>query len=359
MTQHDPSRALSRRDLWGMAVGLAAAGVVLADASGGTRVVPIAVALVEETSAGPPRPEVLGCEGWDARDPSVPVTVLDRRPEKIIVHHTATRNREVPLALATLARAIQDFHMDTNDWIDSGHHFLVDRSGLVAEGRHRSMEALLDGQRLVEGSHCPDQNDRSIGIENEGTYSEADPPAALLAGLRALCAFTCQQYGLRATQLYGHRDFRDTACPGDRLYALLPSLRRGVATLLRTPDVDSRAIAHPPTWPLLRIADRGPRVLAAQHLLRSAGVPGVPADGRFERATADGVYAFQRQHGLELTGMIGGGSWPLLAVPVRSGQGGEAELAVRALLAGGPARQDWTVPDTVTAPAWQRLLGTG
>lgn len=355
MSQHDPSQALSRRVLLGMGVGLAAAGLLLADASSGRRLTPVAN---EEPLPGPRQPAVLSCEGWDAREPSAPVTVLDRRPDKIIVHHAATRNREVPLALATLARAIQDYHMDTNDWIDSGHHFLVDRRGQVAEGRHRSVEALLDGQRLVEGTHCPDQNDRSVGIENEGTYSEADPPAVLLAGLRTLCAFTCQQYGLRATQLYGHRDFRDTACPGDRLYALLPSLRRGVARLL-TPGADIRALAQPPTWPLLRIAERGPRVLAAQHLLRAAGVPGVPADGQFGRTTADGVYAFQRQHGQELTGMIGGGSWPLLAVPVRSGQGGEAELAVRALLASRPAGPGWTVPDTVTAPVWQRLLGTG
>ncbi|MGQ0482978.1 MAG: peptidoglycan recognition protein family protein [Pseudonocardia sp.] len=360
MQRDDPGRGISRRGLLGsvagLAAGLAAGGVLLTDPQPGGRIDPVAG---RAALPGPVRPKVLSCTGWRARDPSEPVSVLPRRPIKIIVHHTATRNRDDPLTLSTLARAIQDFHMDTNDWIDSGHHFLINRQGLIAEGRHRSLETLLGGRRMVEGTHCPGQNDCSIGIENEGTYTESNPPPGQLVMLRVLCAFTCLQYGLRPGEIYGHRDFRDTACPGDRLYALLPSLRRSVARLLR-PGVDVRTVGSPPTWPLLRIADRGQAVLAAQHLLRAAGVPGVPADGQFGRATADGVYDFQRRHGLELTGMIGGGSWPLLAVPVRRGQGGEAELAVRALLAtdrGGG--QGWTVPDTVTTPAWQRLLGTG
>jgi hypothetical protein len=57
----------------------------------------------------------------------------------------------------------------------------------------------------------------------------------------------------------------------------------------------------------------------------------VPTDGQFGRAMADGVYEFQRRHHLPVTGMIGGGSWPLLAVPVKAGQGGNAELAVQVL----------------------------
>jgi hypothetical protein len=62
---------------------------------------------------------------------------------------------------------------------------------------------------------------------------------------------------------------------------------------------------------------------------------------------------------MEQTGMIAGGSWPLLAVPVKRGQGGEGEAAVNALLAAQPSRA-WqpTIPDTVEGVTWQRLLGT-
>jgi hypothetical protein len=341
--------------LGGLVVGGGLGGALLVDpGTGGVRAVADSGEL-----AGPKAPKVMDCEAWGAREPSSPVKEYDNKADKVIVHHTATANRTPPLELPVLARAIQEFHMDTNGWIDSGHHFLINRAGLIAEGRHRSLEALLDGHHMIEGAHCPGQNTTAVGIENEGTYSEVDPPGAQLATLKVLCAFACLQYGIAPNQLYGHRDYKDTACPGDRLYALLPSLRSGVAALLAKPGTKALPVTSPATWPLLRIADRGPHVLAAQHLMRNAGVAGVPADGQFGRTTADGVFAFQRAHGLELSGMIGGASWPLLAVPVRMGQGGEGEAAVRALLSTRQGATDFAMPQTVQAATWQRLLGTG
>jgi hypothetical protein len=252
-----------------------------------------------------------------------------------------------------LARAIQNYHMDNEGWLDSGHHFLVNRGGLIAEGRHRSLETLHAGRSFIEGSQCQDYNDVSIGIENEGTYLEVDPPARQLVSLRALCAFACLQYQVDPKNLYGHRDFGDTACPGDRLYALLPELRAQVAQLLGKPD--DRDAAAQLAWPLLRLADRGAAVLAAQHLLRAADVPGVPADGVFGQSTADGVTEFQRRHGGELTGMIGGRSWPLLTGPVRPGQGGEGGAALAVLL-NRPRAGRVDIPASMGPATWQQLL---
>jgi hypothetical protein len=345
---------LTRRGLLTLFSGLAVGGAAMADVLSGDGVDPV---VEVRRLPGPGRPPIYTCDAWRARPPSSPVVVVDQRPSKILIHHTATANRNnvAPVDLGVLTRAIQKFHMDTEGWIDSGHQFLVNRGGLIAEGRHRSLETLLKGKSFIEGSQCSEYNDVSIGIENEGTYTDVDPPARQLAALRALCAFACVQYRVDPGQLYGHRDYRDTACPGDRLYAMLPALRTQVAQLVGK-GADWRASA-PPTWPLLRIADRSVAVLAAQHLLRAAEVPGVPADGEFGRTTADGVYEFQRRHGMELTGMIGGGSWPLLAVPVRPGQGGEAEAAVQVLL-NRPGVRQVRRPTTVTQATWQQLLNT-
>nr|MDQ2707555.1 peptidoglycan recognition protein family protein [Actinomycetota bacterium] len=248
--------AISRRRLLGVLGGVSVSGVFLADllTGDGPDLVATATPLL-----GPRLPKVLGCRGWQAREPSGPVTVLTGRPDKILVHHTATANQpDPPLSLDELARAIQDNHMDNRGWIDSGQNFLVNRAGLVAEGRHRSLETLLTGRAFIEGAHCTGQNDHSIGIENQGTYTEANPPLALLAALRVLCAFVCLQYRIKPGQIYGHRDFSDTACPGDRLYAQLPSLRGGVARLLvrpapvprpappvATPDLEARKFGDP------------------------------------------------------------------------------------------------------------------
>jgi len=232
----------------------------------------------------------------------------------------------------------------------------------VAEGRHRSLETLLGGSSFIEGAHCPDQNDSSIGIENQGTYTSVRPPKALLGTLVGLLAYTCAQYRIEPTQIYGHRDFRDTACPGDKLYALLPQLRQQVGRLIGKP-IDRRTAA-PPTWPLLRAGATGPAVAAAQHLLRNAGLTAVAADGTFGATTTNAVMDFQRRHGFDQTGLIAGGSWPLLAVPVSPADPGEAGQAVRALLAhyplqtGSRSQADGAaLPDPVTLVTWQRLLG--
>ena len=222
-------------------------------------------------------PTIVSCDGWGARPARGRLNVYDRSPVKILVHHTATPNvvNPSPSDAVDLARSIQRFHMDVRRWPDTGQHFTVSRGGVVLEGRHHSLEFLRVGRRQVEGAHCTNQNVVALGIENEGTYSSVDPPEKQWRRLRELCAYLCGQYRIAPRQIFGHRDFKDTACPGDRLYAALPRLRAEVALLLGQKPGPVRSA----TWPLLRIADRGPQVLAAQYLLRDAGVPGVVPDG--------------------------------------------------------------------------------
>ncbi|MFD3539109.1 peptidoglycan recognition family protein [Streptomyces sp. NPDC058662] len=183
-------------------------------------------------------PEVFGCETWGARPPAESVVVLAEPPRRIIVHHTATANVEdySQQRAFALARAIQNYHMDTHGWIDTGQHFTVSRGAYVTEGRHRSLAELSAGLRQVRSAHCVGQNDVSVGIENEGTYTGVEPPARQYEALVALCTHICGQYSLPPSEIYGHRDFNSTACPGDRLYALLPQLRQNVAARLGVPQ---------------------------------------------------------------------------------------------------------------------------
>ena len=297
-------------------------------------------------------PEIIGCAGWGARQNSAVVPVRSQRPVKIIVHHTATANtNDLSRGAAdSLARAIQKFHMDRRGWLDSGQHFTISRGGFVLEGRHRSLEVLRTGNRQVEGAHCTGQNVVAVGIENEGTYTTGAPPGRQWDRLRELCAYICEQYGIGATKIYGHRDFKDTACPGDSLYGMLPRLRGEVAGALGQEASSSALLLA--SWPLLRIADRGPTVLAAQHLLRAAGERDVVADGQFGRSTADAVRRLQTAHRTEeVNGMLGGESWPLLVS--LAGQAGDADVAraVQALNAARPLSR------TLRGPAdWQQLL---
>ncbi|WP_331727990.1 peptidoglycan recognition family protein [Streptomyces sp. NBC_00158] len=268
MTSHP--RRPSRRSVFSAALVLGAATVLPAAASGAAR-----AATGSRRSGGrdgATAPPITDCEGWSAREPSEDVVVLDTRPQRIIVHHTASANvtdysRERAHALA---RAVQRYHMDTQGWIDTGQHFTVSRGAFVLEGRHHSLAALESGDRLVRGAHCVGQNNVAVGIENEGTYTAVEPPEAQFSALADLCAHVCRQYDVAPSEIYGHRDFNSTACPGDRLYAMLPRLRQDVARRL-----GSTQPVGLPRWPVNLPVDWSANPEAAARSLAEYLPPGL------------------------------------------------------------------------------------
>ncbi|NDU73387.1 N-acetylmuramoyl-L-alanine amidase [Actinomadura sp. DSM 109109] len=179
-------------------------------------------------------PRVYTRAEWRARAPRRPAEVAARPPDRIIVHHTATANaRDRSLAHAfALSRSIQNIHMNKNGWDDAGQQLTISRGGFVMEGRNRSLKAIRSG-RLAIGAQVLHHNQHTIGIENEGTYMSAAVPGALWTSLVDVCVWLCRQFQLDpAEAIVGHRDYNNTSCPGDALYARLPQLRRSVAERL-------------------------------------------------------------------------------------------------------------------------------
>lgn len=200
---------------------------------------------------------------WGARPPASPAQVLDRAPDRIVVHHTATPNsadRSLEHAFA-LSRSIQAYHMDSNGWADTGQQLTISRGGHLMEGRNRSLAAIHAGDHVV-GAHTANHNSHTIGIENEGTYMTTGPTGPLWDALVETCAWLCGVYGLDPhTAIVGHRDFNATACPGDVLYARLPELRNEVAGSLGVRSVAPRSVQVPSGLPGPRRAfDHGPAV---------------------------------------------------------------------------------------------------
>lgn len=74
---------------------------------------------------GVPIPFIARCFEWGARKPRSAPKIWDRRPIRILVHHTAGANTtdDSVGAAHRMARAIQNYHMDRNGWLDSGQHF--------------------------------------------------------------------------------------------------------------------------------------------------------------------------------------------------------------------------------------------
>ncbi|HEX6290498.1 MAG TPA: N-acetylmuramoyl-L-alanine amidase [Herpetosiphonaceae bacterium] len=270
-------------------------------------------------------PTIASCSTWGAQPPKEPITVLSTRPTKILVHHTAGSNStDYSLSHAyQLARNIQQSHFNRG-WIDSGQQFTISRGGYVMEGRHRSLEVLRGGTSHVRGAHCDGQNDVAVGIENEGTYTSVQPPQVLYNQLVALCAYICQQYDIPSSQIYGHRDFNATQCPGDQLYAMLPKLRSDVAARLGGGG-GSRV------WPIVQRGDTGERVKTIQYLLRHRGYS-LTIDGIFGSGTESAVRSFQTSVGITSDGIVGAMTWESLIITTRRGDTGDPTRAIQSQL---------------------------
>jgi hypothetical protein len=141
------------------------------------------------------------------------------KPNKIIFHHTDSHHPELDQTAGdsraeaiAFAKSIQNDHMHRHPpYIDSGHNFLVTRSGHVLEGRHGSVAAVMDGV-MVQSAHCVGQNQHP-GIEHEHKGGEAMTPAQREASL-LLHEFICRNTGIDPHSIHGHGEFNPTECPG-------------------------------------------------------------------------------------------------------------------------------------------------
>jgi Putative peptidoglycan binding domain/N-acetylmuramoyl-L-alanine amidase len=242
---------------------------------------------------------------WGARDAEVDPFELTK-PMYVVIHNTGDSNPPNDRSKGTLpgakqlAKETQAFHMDDNDWADSGHNFLNTTGGFILEGRHgtlgaskqglcvRSAHAAQDGDRLPRGNESP-------GIENEGNFMTFPMGQKQWDSLVELCASLCSSCDIAPENIRGHRDFSDTDCPGDLLYTQLPKLRQEVRAKL--------GIA--PTNNVLKMGSIGPDVKQLQIALNSQGFNVGVTDGIFGDMTRKAVIAFQKKQGLTPDGVVG------------------------------------------------------
>lgn len=110
---------------------------------------------------------------------------------------------------AQWVKNIYDYHTGNRGWRDIGYNFLVDRFGNVFFGRGR----------YRVGAHAPGANTNGIGVAYLGGHDRDISPKGKLAML-GLYEWLNDEGGITiyGPERYGHRDFRDTTCPGDKLY---------------------------------------------------------------------------------------------------------------------------------------------
>lgn len=159
----------------------------------------------------PPKPayEIVSRARWQAepmRDDHDPMARITR----LTLHHTHTLEDMADRTDVELMRAIQVLHQDTRGWADIGYHFVVGRDGLVYEGRP------LD----VQGAHAGAENNiENVGISVIGSFTDELPAPRQQATMELLLTDLATRYAIAPDQLFGHRDLKETECPGDALYA--------------------------------------------------------------------------------------------------------------------------------------------
>jgi len=150
---------------------------------------------------------------------------------KIIVHHTAETNKKERSPKATM-RAIYYYHTKIRGWGDIGYNYVIDREGVVYEGRA--------GGDFVVGGHAYCYNTGTVGISLMGNFENERVSKSQMSALIQLTDILSQKYkinplgkktfhGRDLANILGHRDVGATACPGANLYDELPYLRAQAA----------------------------------------------------------------------------------------------------------------------------------
>ena len=302
--------------------------------------------------------KILTRQDWGADESLMQWTPEYRPVQKAIVHHTVTDDGGTNVA--STIRGIYYFHAVTRGWGDIGYNYLVDKYGNIWTGR-------AGGDNVV-GGHAYGWNYGSIGIASIGTYTTTAPTPALVGAIANIIAIKFSQFGLQPygadvfthqeqrsdgtwvpvtsspPNVQGHRDANyivgatggQTECPGNGLYAQLPTIRQLAQTALQ--NGYTNLVRLDPALPKAALAGA---VVQVATTVMNVGRTTVPA------GTVVSYKILQRG-----------------AVVV--GQGGQATLAA-ALLPGGTASVivPFTVPaigsysvrwDLETAGSWWNAL---
>ena len=146
-------------------------------------------------------------------------------PNKIVIHCSATEDTP-----AKSWEAIRRYHTEERGWSDIGYHYgieMVDDDIMVYRGR----------PWWEKGAHCKagGRNHDSLGICVVGKYDDEPPSPQIYTATLDVLKVLCMAFWIRATNVYGHREFEDMkTCPG--LKWDLDALRNDLIGMVPSPD---------------------------------------------------------------------------------------------------------------------------
>ncbi|TQN27731.1 putative peptidoglycan binding protein [Haloactinospora alba] len=248
--------------------------------------------------------------GWSSYSPAA-----DADPKQGLVIHYDSADQNLAnkshSACIDYWNATRDYHVNSNGWVDIGYSFLACAHGYVIEGRGPFKQQAA--QRGANDTHY--SATLALGPN--------DPiPDEQVRAVRELRAWLMEPDTSISGDVYGHRDFNSTSCPGDAAYRMV---RDGTFTKNPGDDIPDDGGGgggggggDAPDWPGTYLSQPPVEHSAAcetwQDRMRERGW--VDSDGR--ELTVDGWYGpeservcslFQSQKGLAVDGIVGPNTW--------------------------------------------------
>ncbi|CAH1101152.1 unnamed protein product [Psylliodes chrysocephalus] len=171
------------------------------------------VGIYEETQAA--CPTIISRQAWGAKAAKSKQNFAQNPPPYVVIHHSETPSCTTSDSCTRRVKNIQDFHINSRGWSDIGYNFLIGGDGNVYEGRGWG----------IRGAHVPKYNSRSIGICMIGNFQSSTPPSNQMEALKNLISCGTDSNKIASDyHLIGHRQGKDTDCPGDALYNLVKTM---------------------------------------------------------------------------------------------------------------------------------------
>lgn len=156
-------------------------------------------------SAG--QPPIVPRAGWGAF-PVDPAVYLRQTPQFVTVHMDGEVFGDYADPIQRL-QTTQQWSMNTRGWVDIPYHFLVDRQGLIYEGR--PLWAVGDtGTNYDPTGH--------VSVTLLGDYDVQAVNRVSVDSVVAVAAWLCASHAIPPERVKGHRDYAYTSCPGEFFY---------------------------------------------------------------------------------------------------------------------------------------------
>lgn len=163
---------------------------------------------------------------WGAHTPVLPMK--EHTPTRLTIHHTGTAQnfkRTIEQKMIALQQFSQrDDSLDNGKkkpaWADVPYHFYVAVDGSVAEGRE---------WRYTGDTNTTYDPTGHLLVVVEGSFDRDTLTTAQRRTLDKLIPALAHHFNIPAAALGGHRDYAETDCPGNNLYAELPRFRSLIA----------------------------------------------------------------------------------------------------------------------------------